>query len=179
MSLAKMKLNKYHFKLKKEISFKNILQNVSKTLGKSYYPIFYEANKLIKEKLVSVGLNIHISKFKEEFEVFINKETKNTLAFRSISLARKENIVDILEIYEQNQEKAIIESLENTIGVKINEGSSLETILYKEVKEKFGQLSPNGKILSDNNSRQKIRCLYDNSIRLKIKKIVSTHGDNV
>lgn len=174
-----MNFRTYHCNAQNVVSFKDLLPKISKTLGENFTPLFHEALRKTNKQLANVGLEISIPIFEEDLEVFINKETKHALALRLIPGSPNKPFLDMLEFSAGNKMEHIRESLQKAIGVNIKEGSFLETALLNRVQKRLGKLSPNGKKLADNKLRQKIRILYNDSVRSKVTKILSTYSDNV
>lgn len=173
----------FHCHLQKVSSLKNLVPRISKVLGESFNSVFSEAAHWTETQLAKVGLRISVPLYAEDLEIFISKQTKHVFGFRLIHTSRPGSppkvALDILEISPENKEESKIESLGKAIGANIEKGSFIESIIVAELHKRLGKLSPNGKILADSMLRQRIRRLYNDNIRSKMKEIVNTYGENV
>lgn len=175
-----MNFRSYHCYLKKAILLKDLRPPISKTFGEDFNPVFCEAAKWTKTQFANIGLRISIPLYREDLEFFINKKTNHALAFRIVTRAPDQTVLDILDCYLENKEQDTIKSLKKAFEVNINEGSFIETnVLLNRVQKRLGKLSSNGKVLANNALRPGIRRLYDDGTRSKITAIVDTYGDNV
>jgi len=172
-----MNFSVYHCEIEKKDILKDIFQRIKKFLGNDFCPIFEVAEKLAKDKLRSIGLDVPLFLSNEELEIFINEKDKYALGFRIVPTPSP--LLDIIEFSVEKKDRKVQELLENLMGTKIKKGSFIENILLERVQRRLGKLSPNGKKLADTSIRNKIRRLYDDNIRSKITKIIYTYGENV
>jgi len=173
-----MNLYTYHCNLQKAASFENLLPKISKSLGQSFSPILGEAVRWSEKQLADIDLKVSVPIYNENTEVFVNKESKHAFAFRLNSFYPNNFVLDVLEFSEKKETENIIQLIEKAIEVSIKESSFLEATLLERVRKRLGKLSPNGKMLADDNLRQGIRRLYNDSIRSKIAEIIDTYGEN-
>lgn len=172
-----MSFRTYHCTPQGAVTFEELLALISKSVGSNFSPILREAAREIKEELASVGLVISVPVHDEDIEILLNRETKHLLALRFSSF--EESGLDMLEFSGGTKRQDIIEPLQKAIGVNIDKGSLLEAALFKTVQERLGKLSRNGKVLADRASREAIRRLYDDTLRQKMKTILSALHDHM
>ncbi len=140
-------------------------------------PLFHDARQAIAERLQPWALQ-SLTLPGSDVEVFLSEDSARAVCVRLWQTQRVTSnmVVDILSLGESDS--SLPQSLMDQFPAPLKPHSWLAQLGIDRLTAMAGSLSPNGRILSNNAQRVKIRRLYRDDARAVLSRIISTFGDN-
>jgi len=181
-----MNLFTYHCSVQESVTLQWVREKVRRALGENFVPLVNGAVQQVDRQLDDAGFRILTPTTEVVFEIFLNKPARRVLVVRFYPLGYGEPLsaegtdFEILELSAGRVSEDTLKKLQKEItGNTITHGTVLETKRLDGVNKSLGKLSPNGKKLAESKLRRDIQRLYDDGLRLKLARIMSTYGDNL
>jgi hypothetical protein len=165
--------------------------------GRGFKPLLRDTFGSLNSCLDSVGLPTFPSFVDvDEAEIFVYGDSSGVLLLRlvgednaPIRLTRRRGFEEIganagldmillssNEDYESEMHQQLEEASKAALDIALEEHSLTEMRLIELLKRRFGELSPNGKLLLDLDTRAACRHLYDDEFRGRLKPIIDAFG---